>query len=170
MVLLTLISLLAALPAQARSSEVITTDWGGFQREISARDIEGQKVELTLIGGTKFKTKLISASDQALIVQATKSTAQWASRPKEAAIPKDQIRSVRVAEKMGHRGLFGSLLGFGAGAAIAAAIVSTSSDSCDESGCLMLISAASIPAVGAVAGYFTGRSMSPEGPEFVLTQ
>ena len=68
---------------------------------------------------------------------------------------------------MGHRGLIGGLLGFGAGAAIAAAVAS--GISCDESGCLVVAAPlVAIPAVGAVAGYFIGRGTAPQGPEFVL--
>jgi hypothetical protein len=61
-----LLSLLAAGPVLARSPEQITIDWSG----LSARKIAGHKVEITLTGAVKFKTKLISASDQSLVVRA----------------------------------------------------------------------------------------------------
>ena len=80
MALAVLTSLFETLPAQARSRDVITTDWSGFQREASTRKIAGRSVQITLVSGTEFKTKLISVAGDALVVQANSATAQWASR------------------------------------------------------------------------------------------
>lgn len=154
--------------AGAAAREVIRTDWGGFQQAVATRKLADRSVQITLVSGGEFKTRLRSVSDSGLAVRATRETKQWAAGKKDANIPRDQIRSLRFSGRVGHRGLIGAGVGLGAGVATAVAI--TKSISCDEIGCLVLVApAVAIPVTGAVAGYFIGRATAPQLPEFILT-
>jgi hypothetical protein len=156
--LLTAALLLAAEPSAAAEREVISTDWTGFQKQVIARKFKDRSVLVGLTSGEEVKTTLEGLTDSGLVTKAKRE------------IPKDQIRFVRISGKTGKGGLIGGMAGLGAGAAIGAAIA-TSSDVTEGVGVILIpIGAASIAAIGGIAGYLIGRSSNRPAPEFVITR
>src|SRR5262245_2159006 len=98
-----LVALCAGEPVRAAEREIIRTDWGGFQREVTTLKLGDRQVRIELNAG-EVKTKLVRVAGDEIIVRANKSTRQWPQTGKEAAIPADQVRSVQFFGHLGHRG------------------------------------------------------------------
>jgi hypothetical protein len=160
-------ALLMAGTALGRERETIRTDWAGFTRQVSQRDLNGHSVRIRLSGGGEISSRLLEVASDALVVRATRDTAQWKSADGRARVPREQVASVRFG-RSGHARLIGTLVGFGGGAGIGAAVAN---DLAVYEGPALIIKplvAAAFAFAGLVAGYFIGRAASPQGPELVL--
>jgi hypothetical protein len=161
-------ALLMASAALGREREAIRTDWAGFTRQVSERDLSGHSVRIRLSGGGEVKTKLLEVTADALAVRSKRDLSQWNSGDGKASIPRDQVASVRFGGRTGHARLIGALTGLGGGAAIGAG-VATNLGIWEGPGLIFkpLIGAA-FAVTGLVTGYFIGRAFSRPGPEFIL--
>lgn len=153
--------------AAAAEREVIKADWGHFEQQVSARKLTGRSVRVRLSGGGEVKTNLLQVTDAGLVVRATRATQRWRSG-ENAQIPKDQVASVRFEGRMGHHGLIGALIGFGAGAGIGAAVAANSDLTEGPAVIILPVAGAAIAITGWVSGYYIGRSTGRLAPEFVL--
>jgi hypothetical protein len=165
-----LMAMLLTAPLGAADREVIQGDWRAFQEQVAARGLRGRAVRITVSGGRQIKTKLLNVADAVLEVRATRATRQWQSAGGQAGIPKEQVNAVQFGGRAGNGRLIGTLVGAGAGAGIGAA-VATGHDITEGSGVILIpVGCVAIAVIGAVVGYYVGRSMDRPGPGFVLTQ
>ena len=164
-----LLAVVLTAPVGAAEREVIKGDWRAFQEQVTARGLKGRAVRISVSGGREIKTDLLDVAETGLEVRATRATRQWQSAGGQASIPKEQVNAVRFSGRTGNRRLLGTLVGAGAGAGIAAA-VATGHDITEGYGVVLIpVGCVAIAVLGAVAGYYVGRSMDRAGPEFVLT-
>jgi hypothetical protein len=163
-------AILCAEPLAAATREVIKTDWNRFQEEVSLGKLAGRSVLIRLSGGGEIKTKLLYVTDAALLVRATRSTRQWNPADGRAQIPKDKVASVRFTGRTGHGGLIGGLAGSGVGAGVGAAIANSIDVYEGPAVVVPPIAAAGTAILGGLAGFFIGRHMGREAPEFILTR
>ena len=143
-------------PLIAAEREVIRTDWSRFQQMVSDRKLLGRSAHVRLKDGREVKVKVQQITDSGITV----------GSPPE--VPRTEIASVRFDGKLGRRGLWGTLIGAGGGAAIGGAIVASSDIS---EGPFVIILPASIgllALIGGLVGYWIGHASAPHAPEFVL--
>jgi len=143
-------------PLIAAEREVIKTDWTRFWQVAQERKLLGRSAHVRLRDGREVKGKVQQITDAGITL---------GSRPE---VPKAEVASVRFDGKLGHRGLWGTLIGAGGGAAIGGAIVASSDIS---EGPFVIILPASIgllALIGGLVGYWIGHASAPHAPEFVL--
>jgi hypothetical protein len=164
-----LMAMLLTAPLGAAEREVIRGDWRAFQEQVAARGLKGRAVRITVSGGRQIKTNLLNVADAGLEVRGTRSTRQWQSAGGQASIPKEQVNAVQFGGRTGNGRLLGTLVGAGAGAGIGAA-VATGHNITEGTGVILIpVGCTAIAVIGALVGYYAGRSRDRPGPEFVLT-
>ena len=154
--------LLLAKPCFAAEMEVIRTSWGGFQEQALARKLLRKDVEITLLAGNRFRTRLLAIEEQGLRVDKNKATRLWSDRGDQALIPREQIRSVRFLGRKGHNGLMGGLFGLGTGLAVP----SIATRDVEEGYAFLAVPL--FGAIGGVSGYVIGYLTDRKLPEFVI--
>jgi hypothetical protein len=163
-------TLLMTGSALGRERESIRTDWAGFTRQVSERDLNGRSVRVRLSGGGEISSKLLEVTSDALVVRARRDMVQWKSADGRARIPREQVASVRFGGRTGHARAIGALVGLGGGAGIG---VAAANDLQVWEGPALIIKpvvAVAFAVAGFVIGYFIGRAVSQPAPEFVLAQ
>ena len=153
----------------ASGREVVRADWGVFRQQVETRRLMGRSARIVLTGGERVGTTILSIDDMALEVRSTRATKSWNTGSERARIPRDQVRSVRFAGRMGSRGrLIGALTGLGGGAAIGAAVAHEISGPSGPEQIVAPMAGVAIAVTGLVAGYFIGRIADKLAPEFVI--
>lgn len=159
--------LLVASAASGR--EVVRADWGVFREQVETRRLMGRSARIVLTSGERAGTTILSIDDLALEVRSTRATKRWNTGNERARIPRDQVRSVRFAGRMGSRGrLIGALTGLGGGAAIGSAVAYGISGPSGPEQILAPMAGVAIAVTGLLAGYFIGRIADKLAPEFVI--
>ncbi len=153
----------------ASGREVMRADWGVFREQVETRRLMGRPARVVLTSGERVGTTILSIDDVALEVRSTRATRNWNTGNKRARIPRDQVRSVRFAGRMGSRGrLIGALTGIGGGAAIGAAVGYGISGPSGPEQIIAPMAGVAIAVTGLLAGYFIGRIADQPAPEFVI--
>lgn len=159
---------LLAQTVTAAEREVIRTDWSGFKDQVSARKIANRSVRVSLTSGGEIKARLDRVTDTGLRVSLNRATRQWKTGEDKAEIPRDQVTRVRFSGRVGTHKLVGALAGTGAGAGIAAAIL-TGVDVYEGIGVILLpVLGVFIALMGTLTGYFVGRATGHAAPEFEI--
>jgi len=143
-------------PLIAAEREVIRTDWSRFQQMVSDRKLLGRSAHVRLKDGREVKGKVQQITDAGIAL----------GSPPE--VPRAEIASVRFDGKLGHRGLWGMLIGGGGGAAIGGAIKASSDVTEGPVAILIPASIGGLALIGGLIGYLIGRASAPHAPEFVL--
>ncbi len=156
--------LFLAIPGFAAEMEVIRTSWGGFGEQTVARKLLKKDVEITLLAGNRFRTRLLAVEEQGLQVEKNKATRSWSDRGDQALVPREQIRSVRFLGRKGHHGLLGGLIGLGAGLAVPAIALRNVEEGSYGLLALPLLGMG----IGGVSGYVIGYYTDRKQPEFII--
>lgn len=160
-------ALLLIQTVSASESVRTTTDWNGFQQQVTQRRLHNRTAWISLTTGDTVKVFFLRAAADGLVVQANRKTRQWTTKAGESMVPRDLVSAVRFTGRIGRGGLIGGLAGLGAGAGIAAAAAANGGSCCEGStgGAVLL----AIPAL-AGAGYLIGRAMGQPAPSFVIAR
>jgi hypothetical protein len=165
---LTLAGLLLVEPA-AFGHEVVRADWSAFRVQVESRGLMGRSAQIVLTSGDHVGTTILSIDDTALEVRSTRVTRNFDKGNERSRIPREQVRSVRFAGRMGSRGrLIGTLTGLGGGAAIGAAVGSGISGPSGPEQVFAPLTGVAIAVTGLLAGYFIGRIGDKRAPEFII--
>lgn len=153
--------LVMPLAVSAGEPQTLRTNWDGFQLEVTHRKLLKRTARVSLSSGDVVKAFVVKVSGEGLVIRPDPKTEQWTSiRDDGTTIPRELVSRVSFG-KVGHRGLIGFLIGFGAGSGATA----LAAQGCEHRDCALAMMV--IP-VGAVAGYFVGHAASPSAPLFVI--
>jgi hypothetical protein len=163
-----LVGILLVEPA-ASGREIVRADWGAFREQVETLRLMRRSVRIVVTSGERVGTTILSIDDMALEVRSTRATRSWNTGNERARIPRDQVRSVRFAGRMGSRGrLIGALTGLGGGAAIGSAVAHGISGPSGPEQIFAPMAGVAIAVTGLLAGYFIGRTADKLAPEFVI--
>jgi hypothetical protein len=162
-------AILFTSPLAAAKREVLKTDWTGFQEQVTARKLNGRSVRISIASGKEIKTELLGVSGDGLAVPSGRAVKRWSSGGKQVTVPKDQVISVRFEGRAGHGRAIGTAAGIGAGLGVSAAALLGHDISEGPAVILLPAGAVAIVGIGALVGYFAGRSRDRRITEFVLT-
>jgi hypothetical protein len=153
--------LLMAQTLPAAERPVIKTDWAGLQQQVPLRKFDHHNALVSLTTADRIKVNFLRVEEDGLVVVETRGTRQWATKNREARIPRNLVSGIDFQGKVGRNRTVLFWTGVGAGGFTTACC----NWGCEGSVCFLWLLL--IPVSG-IAGYLAGRALDQPAPAFVI--
>jgi len=160
-----LVLLMAAVLMPAARPVAVKTDWDGFLARVAEQKLKNRGAWITLRSGERFKSFVIAATNDGLVVSSDRNTRQWSTEKGRALVPRGLVQGVQFTGKVGRRAMIGGIAGVCAAGALLALAATGAGGEMEASGAAGLLGA--IPVFG-IGGFFIGRAMDKPAPAFTI--